>query len=101
MTQRQFNEQLGRNLAAARHAAGFRTISEVSKIYGVNQTSIDRCEKGEGALKLWTLARLARCYGVSLDTLAPTELMPERPKELLTAIERLAIVEQRLDLLES
>lgn len=64
-------QQLGARLRAAREAARL-TQRDVAARLGIHQPSVVVIENGKRAVTALELARLARLYGVSTDTLLGT-----------------------------
>ncbi|MDX2701793.1 helix-turn-helix domain-containing protein [Streptomyces sp. PA03-6a] len=66
---------MGPRLRAAREKRG-DTLSEVSRATGIASSTLSRVENGLRKPNLELLLRLAKAYGVSLDTLAGTAEAP-------------------------
>ena len=72
---------LGTRLHSARKLKGYG-LREVAKLTGVSPSTISRLERDLGDATLFTLIKLANCYGVLLvDLIVPDEEMPEMPDE--------------------
>jgi transcriptional regulator with XRE-family HTH domain len=67
-----WREGLRHRLRDARHAAGL-TCEQVTAALALSPTTVTAGEMGYTVPTVWTLARLAGLYGVSLDWLATGE----------------------------
>lgn len=63
---------LGTKLKAARLAKGLR-LREAQALSGVSASTISRAERDIGEIWAHHLAKLSRCYGVSVDALLPDD----------------------------
>lgn len=68
MSKKQFNVEVGRNLRAAREAAGFTQV-EVGIKLEIEQGSVSDHERGRANIPAFSLRRYAEVYGVTYESL--------------------------------
>lgn len=65
----QFNSEVGKRLFALRTAAGM-TQEKLAEMIGVESNSVHRYETAQRSMNLFTAAKIAQVFGVSIDNLA-------------------------------
>lgn len=65
----QFNSEVGKRLFALRTAAGI-TQEKLAEMIGVESNTVHRYETAQRSMSLFTAAKIAQVFGVSIDNLA-------------------------------
>lgn len=65
----QFNSEVGKRLFALRTAAGM-TQEKLAEMIGVESNSVHRYETAQRSMNLFTAAKIAQVFDVSIDNLA-------------------------------